>query len=419
MGKGRLVVAGGVFLASLAALAASAGIALWGTTDELAARDQLRAAAVELAAAAREPAERLPLMRPGDALPEPENRRLAEVARRVLTNYPGVEGGFYLSGSDQFAGFAAKEPNPPASPLPEGKFGPERKDLDKKGGKKKGDKKDAEKKGAERKDGGAKGAAVTGRREPPPLETPSIRQQCHEAVRSDPESAPVVEVRDVGPSRVAVATAAVGEERPAGVAVWVMARLTGPERQKARLGQLQLATGLSLGGVLLALGLSVGLVRSLRCEERRRAELGDALRKSEYLASLGRLLAGVAHEVRNPLSAIQSTVQLWERLPEQARTPESFAAVVRAVGRLNELVGRLLLFARAGHEARRPLDLNAITAETLELVRARADAQGVVIVSDFAPCLPPVPGAAGTNRSPFGSGANPCVFRRPTFFARC
>jgi two-component system sensor histidine kinase AtoS len=64
------------------------------------------------------------------------------------------------------------------------------------------------------------------------------------------------------------------------------------------------------------------------------------------------------------------------------------------VDRLNELVGRLLLFARAGHEVRRSVDLNAVTAETLELVRARADAQGVSIAADLQPDLPPVAGAA-------------------------
>src|SRR5207237_6454979 len=127
---------------------------------------------------------------------------------------------------------------------------------------------------------------------------------------------------------------------------------------------------LSLGGVLLALGLAAGLVRSLRREQQHREQLSDELRRAEHLAGLGRMLAGVAHEVRNPLAAILSTVQLWERLPDQARTPESLAAVVAAVGRLNELVGRLLLFARAGHEVRRPVDLNAVAAETLELVRA-------------------------------------------------
>ncbi|AWM40262.1 Sensor protein ZraS [Gemmata obscuriglobus] len=371
MGRARVVVVVLVFVVSLAALAASSALALWQGTDELATRDQLRAAATDLAAALPE----LPPDRPGAVLPEPDNRRLAEAARRVLANYPGAEGGFYFTASDQFAGAVVGG---------SGNGDGEKKD------KKKGD----HKKSFPKEDEGRPSGAVAVRREPPPLETASIRQQCREAARAEAGWPPAVEVRDVGPSRVAVAAAGVGGERPARAAVWVMVRLTGPEQQKTRLGRLQLATGLSLGGVLLALTLAGWLVGSLRAEARRRERLGEELRKSEHLAALGRLLAGVAHEVRNPLTAIRSTVQLWERLPAAARTPESLAAVVGSVDRINELVGRLLLFARAGHEARRPVDLNAVTAETLELVRARADALGVALEPDLAPGLPPVPGAA-------------------------
>ncbi len=381
MGWARITVVVLVFVVSLAALAASSALALWGGADELAARDRLRAAAAELGSAARGPVHELPPDDAGGVVPEPDNRRLTELARRVLANYPGTEGGFYFVRSDQFAGTAvnAAGPEPSASKTHEPKAD------QKKGGKKDGDKKV-----------GAPPPAPSGpvRREPPPLEAPSIRQQCHEAVGAEPGWPPVVEVRDVGPSRVAVAALAVGDERPARAAVWVMVRLTGPEQQKARLTRLQVATGLSLGGVVLALGLIGALAASLRREARRRAALGDELRKAEHLAVLGRLLAGVAHEVRNPLAAIRSTVQLWERLPTQARTPESLAAVVGSVDRLNELVGRLLLFARAGHEGYRPVGVNAVTAEVLELVRASADAQGVALEADLAPDLPPVPGAA-------------------------
>jgi two-component system sensor histidine kinase AtoS len=304
----------------------------------------------------------------------------------VLANYPGTEGGFYLIRSDQFAGAAMTGSDPVAEPVPLDRKAFE-KDIDKKAEKKKGDKKDPEK----------KAVAIpgsTGRREPPPLETPSIRQQCREATRAEFGSLPVVEIRDVGPSRVAVAAAAVGDDRPARVAVWVMVRLTGPAQQREHLARLQLATWLSLAGVVLALGLAGSLIHSLRREAFRREAMANELRKSEHLAALGRLLAGVAHEVRNPLTAIRSTVQLWERLPAESRTPESLAAVVGSVDRLNELVGRLLLFARAGHEVRRAVDLNAVVAETLELVRAQADSQGVAIESDLTPGLPPLPGAA-------------------------
>jgi hypothetical protein len=110
MGAVRVVVVVLVFVVSLAALAASSVLALWEGTDELTARDQLRAAAAELAATAREPAGGLPSDHAGSVLSEPDNRRLAELARRVLANYPGTEGGFYFTRSDQLATRRARSP---------------------------------------------------------------------------------------------------------------------------------------------------------------------------------------------------------------------------------------------------------------------------------------------------------------------
>ena len=65
----------------------------------------------------------------------------------------------------------------------------------------------------------------------------------------------------------------------------------------------------------------------------------------------------MAHEVRNPLAGIRSTVQLWQRLPETAQTPESMEAVLRAVDRLNEIVRRLLYFSRSDSADRQPLQM--------------------------------------------------------------
>ena len=71
------------------------------------------------------------------------------------------------------------------------------------------------------------------------------------------------------------------------------------------------------------------------------------------------------------MAGIRSTVQLWQRLPDEARTPASLDAVLQAVDRLNALVSRLLYFARAGWEEPRPIDLNAVVRETVELVRRK------------------------------------------------
>ena len=336
-----------LFLGALAALLFSSVSAFLLPRRELGAREQLRTACAALAEEAQAVVASLPPA--SDApLPAADNARLAAVAAQVLARTPGVEGGFYLGGGrDQFAGFA--HPTGPAPP--------------------------------------------PGRRDPPPLETRWIRDLSGRALEMPPGSPPLVETRDVGPSRVVAAACPVGGPDHSPAAVWAMIRLTGPEQQLAEMKRYRLAAALALGGVALALALTADLGLSLRRERGRREKLRDELRRAEHLASLGKLLAGVAHEVRNPLAAIRSTVQLWERLPDQARTPESLRAIVRAVDRLNELVSRLLYFARANCDEWRPTDLNALVRESLELVRARADEQTVRIEAGLADGLPAVNGA--------------------------
>ena len=109
----------------------------------------------------------------------------------------------------------------------------------------------------------------------------------------------------------------------------------------------------------------------------------------------------MAHEVRNPLAGIRSTVQLWERLPDTARTQGSTRAVIQAVDRLNEIVSRLLYFARVDNAERQPVSVNSVLTETLNLLEAQAASLSVAIERDLDPSLPDVSGSASALRQVF------------------
>ena len=140
-------------------------------------------------------------------------------------------------------------------------------------------------------------------------------------------------------------------------ATWVMTRLVDPLFVDRSSRGYQLAAGLALGGIALAFALTAGLARTVRRQAVERDRLQTELRRSERLAALGKLLAGVAHEVRNPLAGIRSTAQLWQR-GVVGLDEESLGDLVHEVDRLEEIVSRLLQFSRADAQDLVPGDLN-------------------------------------------------------------
>ena len=93
--------------------------------------------------------------------------------------------------------------------------------------------------------------------------------------------------------------------------------------------------------------------------------------QAEKLASVGRLAAGVAHEVGNPLSAIGNYVEVLRRRGADAGALE---AIAREAGRIDVIVRSLLDYARPRTARREPLDLGAVVDAAIGLL----DAQGVL-----------------------------------------
>lgn len=94
----------------------------------------------------------------------------------------------------------------------------------------------------------------------------------------------------------------------------------------------------------------------------------DTLRRSERLAVMGRLAAGIAHEIKNPLSAMKMTVQmLREDKPPAQREP--YDLILREIERLDLVASELSAAARPGPPTREAVRLDRAVADVLDLLQ--------------------------------------------------
>ena len=117
----------------------------------------------------------------------------------------------------------------------------------------------------------------------------------------------------------------------------------------------------------------------------------EALRRSDRLAALGQLSAGLAHELRNPLGTIRASAEMLGRnLSAENEVAREVAGFISTeVDRANSLITRFLQFAR-------PLELRPQTADlaqTLDraVALAEREAPGIAIYKNYAPEIPPFP----------------------------
>ena len=123
-----------------------------------------------------------------------------------------------------------------------------------------------------------------------------------------------------------------------------------------------------LGNVLLFKDLTE--VRTLRRE----------VARSQRLASVGRLAAGVAHEIRNPLSSIKGFATYFkQRYPDRPEDQQTADIMIQEVDRLNRVVGQLLEFAKPVPVKPKPVLLQALLDDSIKLIRDRAAEKGISI----------------------------------------
>jgi two-component system sensor histidine kinase HydH len=129
-------------------------------------------------------------------------------------------------------------------------------------------------------------------------------------------------------------------------------------------------------------------------ETNRRLEQAQAeARRSERLAALGQLSAGLAHEIRNPLGVIKGSAEmLTQKLGESNPLATELAGYISTeTNRLSALVTRFLDFARPLHADLTPQDITAILDRALNDVAQFWKGASVRVEKDYAPALPLVP----------------------------
>ncbi len=120
-------------------------------------------------------------------------------------------------------------------------------------------------------------------------------------------------------------------------------------------------------------------------------DLQEKVRRSERLASLGRLAAGVAHEIRNPLSSIRGFAQYFVKRFKGQEEELGFASVmVKEVDRLNRVITELLRFAGPKEPHREPQSLENIAEEALKILAPELAARQVAVSREYEPGLPAV-----------------------------
>ena len=109
---------------------------------------------------------------------------------------------------------------------------------------------------------------------------------------------------------------------------------------------------------------------------------------SEKLASLGRMAAGVAHEINSPLTGIVTFGHLLlKRLPPDSEEKEDVEVIIEQANRCSNIIKGLLGFARASAAEKAPVNINDVVMHSLNIVKNKADFFNIKLITNLDPAL--------------------------------
>jgi signal transduction histidine kinase len=135
-------------------------------------------------------------------------------------------------------------------------------------------------------------------------------------------------------------------------------------------GQFGVQVEIAGGGEIGALAMRFQrMTEELSAREKALKDANMRLMESEKMSALGQLGAGIAHEVKNPLTSIRGYAQMGQRkLPGDHPMSEYFKTIEKETERSLEILKNLLRFARQETAEMSVIDLNAVVSDTVKLV---------------------------------------------------
>jgi two-component system NtrC family sensor kinase len=156
---------------------------------------------------------------------------------------------------------------------------------------------------------------------------------------------------------------------------------------------------LLIAGLVVVPTLSYFIARhrltQFRALEGERASLYESVAQSQKMAAIGRLAAGVAHEINNPLAIIQAQIGVLEDLikdnpdfPNSSEFMDRVAKIEAQVERGRKVTHRLLGFSRRVGPELGPVDITAALEETVGFLEKDLEASHIQIVRDYSQDIP-------------------------------
>ncbi len=157
------------------------------------------------------------------------------------------------------------------------------------------------------------------------------------------------------------------------------------------------------GGKLVPVGFSTSLLMDEKGEVRgaigilrdisRIKEMERRLTRADRLAALGEMVAGVAHEVKNPLAGIRTGVELLSKgLPPDSPQNENVDPILSEIDRLDRIVRDMSSFAYRPPLELSPVDAGELLNSSLKLLEKEIEEGGVAVKTEFHPQLPLIMG---------------------------